>query len=81
MTKPLEREFLFYIDHQDELVAKYRGRFVVIKGHEVLGVYDDELEAISASAQDHEVGTFLVQKVEPGEENYTQHFHTRVSFS
>jgi len=28
-----------------------------------------------------ELGTFLVQKVEPGTESYTQTFHSRVAFA
>jgi len=76
----LEQEFQFYLDHQDELVKKYRGKVIAIKGDRVLGVYDDEIEAIQKTAQDHELGTFLVQKCEPGEESYTQTFHSQVVF-
>lgn len=81
MESPLKKEFQYYIDHQEELVEKYSGKFVVIKGCVVIGTYDDELKAIESSSKDHELGTFLVQKCESGEENYTQTFHSRVSFA
>ena len=77
----LEREFKFYLDNQDALVAKYRGKFVVIKDCNVIGSFDDELEAVKQTSQQHEMGTFLVQKCEAGSENYTQNFHSRVSFA
>jgi hypothetical protein len=81
MLKPLEKEFQFYLDHQDELVAKYNGRVVVIKGEEVIGDYADEMEAVSETRKTHPLGTFLVQRCTPGEEAYTAKYNTRVSFA
>jgi len=80
MSSPLQKEFQFYLDHQDEMVAKYEGRFIVIKGGEVLGAYDDELSAIGETQKSHELGTFLVQEVSKGTSAYTQTFHSRVVF-
>lgn len=80
MPKPLEKEFEYYINHQDELVEKYRGKFIVIKDNEVLGAFDSDLEAIKETTKKHELGTFMVQKCEPGKESYTQTFHSRVAF-
>jgi hypothetical protein len=77
----LEKEFKYYTDHQEELLKKYSGKFIVIKGEEILGAYDGELEAYSETKSKHEVGTFLIQKVTPGEESYTQLFHSRVTFA
>ena len=76
--KPLEREFHFYLAHQDELVQQYEGKFLVIVGTDVLGAYDDELEAIQHAVRTHEFGTFLIQKCEP--ELEIQAYHSRVSF-
>ncbi len=82
MVKPLEKEFKYYIKHQDELVKKYEGRVIVIKGHEILGDYDSDLEAIEDTLKkNHKLGTFLVKKCEPGIESYTEVFHSRVVFS
>ena len=81
MSNPLQKEFQFYLDHQDELVKKYDGKFIVIKGGKVLGAYDDELTAITETEKSEKIGTFLVQKVSKGEGAYTQTFHSRVVFS
>jgi hypothetical protein len=75
----LEKDFNYYVEHQDELVKKYDGKFVVIKDSEVIGVYDSELEAVQKTAEKHELGTFLVQKCEQGSESYTQTYHSRVT--
>ena len=63
----LEREFRYYKDHQDELVKQYDGKFLAIKGEEVVGVYDTELEAYTDAKRNHPAGTFLIQHCLPGE--------------
>lgn len=77
----LEKEFKYYIDHQNELVEKYNGKFIVIKNQKVIGVYDNEVDALKNTTKDHELGTFLVQKCEPGNSSYTQTYHSRVAFA
>ena len=81
MTSPLEKEFDYYLANQDELVKQFDGKYIVIKDCRVIGEYGDELEAIETTQKDHELGTFLVQYVSPGEEAYTQRFHSRVAIS
>lgn len=80
MIKALENEFKYYLDHQDELVKQYNGKFLIIKGDKILGAYDTELEAIEQASKIERLGTFLVQKCEPGEASYTQNYHSRVAF-
>ena len=81
MTTPTEKDFKFYLEHQDEMVEKYDGKFIVIKDGIVLGDYDDELNAVTETRKAHELGTFLVQRVSPGSAAYSQTFHSRVVFS
>jgi len=80
-VEQLEKEFKYYIDHQVELVEKYNGKFIVIKDCKVIGAFDSELEAINTTSEQHELGTFLVQKCEPGSESYTQTYHSRVALA
>ncbi len=81
MASPLQKNFDYYLEHQDEIVEQYNGKFVVIKGCAVIGAYDDELEAVEVTQKEHKPGTFLVQHVSPGDASYTQSFHSRVAFS
>jgi hypothetical protein len=76
----LEQEFVYYREHQDELVEKYEGKFLVIRDCEVRGVFDSELQAARETSKEFLLGTFLIQKCEPGVENYTQTFHSSVAF-
>ena len=47
----------------------------------VLGSYDGEMEAVEATAQKHELGTFLVQECNSDPESTVETFHSRVCFS
>jgi hypothetical protein len=81
MSSPLSQEFEFYLANQDKIVSEHNNKYVVIKDRRIIGVFDDELTAINQTKANHELGTFLVQKVEPGNKAYTQTFHSRVLFS
>lgn len=84
MTKKygsLEKEFEYYLKNQGDFAKKYNGKYIVIKNQEVIGVFESEIEAIEKTSANHDLGTFLVQKCEPGKESYTQTYHSRVVFS
>jgi hypothetical protein len=81
MSEKLEKEFKYYLENQDELVKNYNGKFIAIKDCKVIGVYDSEMDAVKQTSKDHELGTFLIQKCEPGSESYTQTYHSRAIFT
>ena len=81
MDSPLKAAFEWYLSHQAEMVEKHNGKVVVIKDQKVIGVFDTEREAVIETQKAHKLGTFLVQKVEPGTSGYTQTYHSRVAFS
>lgn len=74
----LDKEFKYYIDNQDTLVKKYYDQYIVIKGEEVVGTYDSEIDAYEQSIKIHELGKFLIQHCLPGEESYSTTYHSRV---
>ncbi|MBA7537739.1 hypothetical protein ES705_30008 [subsurface metagenome] len=71
MSKPLEKEFKYYLKNQDELVKKYNGKVIVIKNKKVIGVYDSVAEAVHETSKNEPLGNFLVQKCTPGKKDYT----------
>lgn len=77
----LEKEFKYFVEHQQDLVKKYEGKFIVLVGEELIGVYDTIEDAYTKSAESHEPGTFFIQKCLPGKEAYTQTFNSRVIFA
>ncbi len=74
----LQKEFEYYLKHQDELVSQYDGKFIVIMNCQVIGSYDSELEAITETNKQHDLGTFLVQKCEAGTDSCSYMYHSRV---
>lgn len=76
----LEKEFKFYLDNQENLVKKYKGKYLVIIGENIVGVFNSDEEAYFESKKKYKLGTFLIQFCESGDSSYTQSFHSRVSF-
>ena len=79
MESALETEFKWYLEHQEELVKKHNGKFIVIKNSKVLGSYDSVRAAVDETSKSQEMGTFIVQKCTPGDKDYTATFHSRVA--
>ena len=77
----LQKELEYFKAHQKELVKIYEGKFLVIKDQEIQGVYDTEMGAYTEAKKKFELGTFLIQQCLPGEESYTQTFHSRAVLS
>ena len=76
----LAKEFQYYLNNQEKLVINYNGKYIVIKDEEVLGSYNTIAQAYKKASDDYAIGTFLIQFVSPGDEGYTQTFHSRISF-
>jgi hypothetical protein len=77
---PLKASFDYYLANQSSFVEKYNGKFVVLKETAVVGVFDNETEAVLETQKSHRLGTFLVQLVGPGKSSHTQTFYSRVAF-
>ena len=77
-SETVNNEFHYYLDNQDDFVKKYDGKVIVLKNHEVLGAYDTYIDAYMKTKKHHEVGTFMLQRVSEGEEEYTVTIHSPV---
>lgn len=73
MNEKLIAEFEFFIENQEAFVQRYRGKSIVIKDLDVVGVFDTEWEAVVDATNRFLSGTFIVQQVLPGPEAYTVH--------
>ena len=75
----LDKEFNYYLSHQNELLAQYNGKYLVIVGDGVVGAYDDRADAYYSSLEKYEPGTFMIQLCTPGDGAYTVRYYNRVS--
>lgn len=66
-----ETELHYFIEHQDELVAKHRGKVLVLRGERVEGAYDSALDAFLSAGKQFPAGSFMIQPCEPGPGAYT----------
>lgn len=76
----LKKEFQWYILHQADLVRQYNGKVLVIKDEKVFGIYGSEIEAYQQATKQFDLGTFLIQKCTPGDQDYSQTFRSRAVF-
>jgi hypothetical protein len=64
----LEQELHVYDEHLSEWLGQYRGRFVLVKGAELVGVFNTVDEALAEGARRFGLSSFLVRRVEPVQE-------------
>lgn len=76
MKSTLEREFEFYLQHQEEFLGKYDGKLIAIKDENVLGAFDSYLEAAAAILPHHKRGTVLFHQVNKNEISEVAVFHS-----
>lgn len=74
----LDKEFKYYLEHQDELVSHYNGKYIVLIGEQVVGAYDNREDAYYSSMEKYEPGTFMIQLCTPGDDAYTVRYYNRV---
>jgi hypothetical protein len=71
------KDYQYFLDNRSKLIKKYPNKFLVIKNAAVIGVYDDQVTALTETSKEHELGTFIIQQASP-ESLETQVFHSRV---
>lgn len=81
MDSPLKKEFAWFLANLQQLLDNYRGKYVVVRDCAVVGAFENEEAAIAGGKTRFPLGTFLVQKVEPDADAYTQTFPSRVVFA
>jgi hypothetical protein len=63
MSAPLERERQTYEEKKTELLAGAAGKYVVIHGDQVIGVWDTQDDALRAGYERFGLEPFLVKQV------------------
>jgi len=59
----LEQELRFYDEHFQEWLSRYGGRFVLVKGSELIGVFNTVDEALSEGARRFGLESLLIRQV------------------
>ena len=77
----LEKEFDFYLTHQNELINKYLNKYLIITDEQVAVAFDTKEEAYDFATSKFELGTFIIQQCLPGDLGHSQIFHSQVIFA
>jgi hypothetical protein len=62
----LEVEIAFYEEQRAELLARHAGMFVLIKGRELIGVFNTIEQALAEGARRFGLDSYLVRQVTLG---------------
>ncbi len=54
-------EIAFYKKNRIEFTSLYDGKFLVIKGEQIIGVYDTRSRALDETIKIHAVGSFIIE--------------------
>ena len=63
MGEILNKQHRFYLQHEQSLVDKYRGQFIVIHNEKVIDSFGSERDAYIFSVKHFNMGTFLIREV------------------
>ena len=66
-----DTEFAFFVANQEDLVRRYRGTVLVIRGKEVVGAFGTAMEAYLAAQEQFPEGSYMLQPCQPGVDAYT----------
>jgi hypothetical protein len=57
----IDQEISYYKKHKEEFIILHADKHIVIKGMQVIGVYQTNSEAFERTIKDHERGTFIIE--------------------
>ena len=60
----LDQEMKTYETHKENLLAKSKGKFVLIKGDKILGIFENQVDAVNQGYKDLGVVPFLVKEIQ-----------------
>lgn len=73
--------FKYYLEHQEELVKEYDGKYLIITSEGGVGAYNTLNEGYEVALKTYGKGNFMLQLCSEGEKDYSQRFFTsRVVF-
>lgn len=63
MAQALDTELKTFDQHRERLLGTAKGKFVLIRGDQVIGVYDSKMDAIAQGYQQFGNVPFLVKQI------------------
>ncbi|MCE2473573.1 MAG: hypothetical protein J4G18_17080 [Anaerolineae bacterium] len=70
------KDYEYFLEIQSELAREHDGKLVAIKDKQVLGIFDDYMQAADAVYVEHEYGTVLMQSISKDPDANAIYLHT-----
>jgi hypothetical protein len=58
----ITEEIEFYKANRTEFISMYNGKHLVIKGRQIIGVYNTNSQAYDEAIKMHALGTFIIER-------------------
>jgi len=71
-------DFNYFLENMGSLYQKYGHKFIVVKNKNVLGAYNDFMNAYESTIKTEEMGTFLIQECFDNKDKMVCHFQGNV---
>jgi hypothetical protein len=72
-------DFNYFLENMENFYHAYGHKFVVVKNHGILGVYENFNNALESTLKTEEIGTFLIQECFDSKGKMVHHFQGNVS--
>lgn len=69
-TTDRAEELKTYLEHLEELLQTAGGKYVLIKGSEIAGIYDDQAAAFNEGYHRYRLQGFMVQRIQKELDTY-----------
>jgi len=69
VSMALEQELKFFAENKTKLTKAHFGKFVLVKGSELIGVFDNAETALTEGAKRFGTESFLVRQLNPEEKD------------
>lgn len=66
-SRTFAAELRTFANHHDELLGRAKGKYVLIKGEAIVGVFENRVDALSSGYREFGNNPFLVKQVTDGE--------------
>lgn len=76
----LNADYTFFNEHRDEYVRDHLNDYVVIKNSQALGFFKNKMDAF-ISMKDTPLGSFIIQKCVPVDQEIIEYHTRRVAFA
>jgi len=78
MVDQQDLDFDYFLENMEDLYHKYGNKFIALKSRNIIGVYDNFINAYESTLKTEEIGTFLIQECFDNKEKMVHHFQGNV---